>query len=138
MLANTRSIQLCGGEVEFKGADLGGREYIVATVVVLLALRAFWKAEAGLVTVAAAIAAMGVAAFHMDKSRQPGIKDNAIMGATLAVLSLLTGAISQYLWGWMKYPDVDLTIDAIGSFVGALVIFPSMTKAARPPIPPNQ
>ncbi|RYX83643.1 hypothetical protein EON83_13645 [bacterium] len=71
------------------------------------------------------IAAIFVAAwFYQSRNEQLApAKVKLVVGATLAVLCVVQGLLFQHFLQWMTYPDIAISIAALGTFVFPFVMW---------------
>lgn len=121
-------------KTKIKVADLlvTGFIYLVAVTVGYLILKrldpenavGLSQAEGSII---ASCAAIWLYQAKNDEMAPFGVK--ATFGLTLAVLCIVQGLAFQQLWHWMDYPDVNISIGAIGGFLFPILLWKNFGKS---------
>jgi hypothetical protein len=107
--------------------------HLVAFSIAAFVIHFLSVGDPGLALVVGASAGSGIAAmlYHRRDPDLAPFSVKAAAGGVLSVMAIVTGISSQALLNWMTYPDVVISISAIGSFFFPLAIFGTMQKAYK-------
>lgn len=110
---------------------LAGLAQIVGSAIVAGIILGFHVGHETVALVVGATLGSGVAAWlyhRRNLNRAPGsVKMQT--GVVLAVLCVIMAALIQAIWGWMAYPEIEIPIASVGTFVFPFVLFETMRNA---------
>lgn len=72
---------------------------------------------------------IGAVLYHKRESATASFSVKASVGLLMAFLCVLQGLLFQALWGWLRYPEISLSIGAVGTFIGPFLFYGIMQKA---------
>lgn len=104
--------------------------YVLFFSIAAFIIYRFKVSDPGLALVVGAIIGTQIAAWLYHKRGQDLASNRikAIVGVELSLLAIFIGLCSQAILKWIVFPEITLSIGAVGSFIFPFVIFGQMQK----------
>lgn len=72
---------------------------------------------------------IGAVIYHRRESAIAPFSVKASVGLLMAFLCVIQGLLFQALWGWLRYPEISISIGAVASFITPFLFYGTMQKA---------
>ena len=105
--------------------------YVATVTVAYLVVSAYQPENMEFSLCLGAIVGSEIAAvlYHRRESATAPFSVKASVGLLMAFLCVVQGGLFQVLWGWFRYPEISISIGAIGTFIGPFLFYGIMQKA---------
>ncbi len=105
--------------------------YVLSFFITAFIIYRFKVSNPGLALVVGAIIGTQISAWLYHKRGQDLTSNRikAIVGVELSLLAIFIGLCSQAILKWIAFPEITLSIGAVGSFIFPFVIFGQIQKA---------
>ncbi len=105
--------------------------YVLSFFIAAFIIYRFKVSNPGLALVVGAIIGTQISAWLYHKRGQDLTSNRikAIVGVELSLLAIFIGLCSQAILQWIAFPEITLSISAVGSFIFPFVIFGQIQKA---------
>ncbi|HKS08910.1 MAG TPA: hypothetical protein VJS13_05135 [Pyrinomonadaceae bacterium] len=105
--------------------------YVASVTVAYLVLSSYQPQSVDFALGLGAIVGSEIAAvlYHRRESATAPFSVKATVGLLMAFLCVIQGGLFQVLWGWFKYPEISISIGAVGTFIGPFLFYGIMQNA---------